>query len=216
MRPKAFAISLARVPDRRESVLNEARKAGLDVEVVDAVDGKDYMSGDTTDYERMKQDYPFDNSNWGATFRASEIGCYHSHLKVFRLIMEQGLDYAFILEDDAVMTSCFSNTIDIVEGLASIPDWFYCCLHDELPGLNVNYDVIKSLRPLFFQVREAPLVTVAAVVSRRYCEYMLEHHLVMTQPIDHVICVTSKNPDFKFLQTKEPVYRAGDFATTML
>src|SRR5262245_54308049 len=38
-----------------------------------------------------------------SALRPGEIGCYASHLTVMRLIVERGLPYALVLEDDAVL-----------------------------------------------------------------------------------------------------------------
>jgi len=93
--PKAYAINLARSQDRRSHILRQLSRTGIGYELVEAVDGRELDLADTSlfDPALVCQD----------TFRPGAAGCALSHLKVYRKILDDDLDHALVLEDDAML-----------------------------------------------------------------------------------------------------------------
>ena len=111
MRIEAFVIHLARAEQRRPQV--EALRAALPmpVHVVDAVDGRAMAPGEIASVYRPRLHrprYPF-------ALGAGEIGCFLSHRKAWREIVERGLDAGLIVEDDvAVDAEGLRRLLDLV------------------------------------------------------------------------------------------------------
>jgi glycosyl transferase family 25 len=80
--------------DRRMSLERAVRVAGLEAERVSAVEGLSVPAG--------LKDYFFDTDGLISSLTPGEVGCYASHLKAFEMIAERNLDYALVLEDDAL------------------------------------------------------------------------------------------------------------------
>ena len=85
-----FVISLARAPERRESIERHLSGLGLSYEIVDAVDGK-LLSID----QQEKLLAP------GVSYVPGVIGCYLSHVGVYQKIVDRDISVALVLEDDA-------------------------------------------------------------------------------------------------------------------
>ncbi len=98
---------------RRRSIETELRLAGITAERVCAVNGLDLP-------EPLLAYFGSDPAR--SSLRPGEVGCYASHLKVARLIVDQKLPCALVLEDDARLSKDFVACVKSV--LAAVPaDW---------------------------------------------------------------------------------------------
>jgi len=91
-----YVINLARSVERHRTFAALAAAAGLEVERVDAVDGKvatqDGWDGlDLDHFRRFNGREPL----------PGEYGCYFSHIKAMRTFLDSGYSSAVIMEDDA-------------------------------------------------------------------------------------------------------------------
>jgi len=137
--PPTFMISLRRRPAKRAAALARTDAAGLlGVRIFDAVDGRDLGWDDLrargvrpyAGWRLADSAYRFYNRDlkWG------EIGCALSHHGVWSAIVESGLPFAIVLEDDADFAPGFTElltlAIQLLEGLvatgaAAPPDLLY-------------------------------------------------------------------------------------------
>jgi glycosyl transferase, family 25 len=85
-----FVISLARAALRRERIREHLDSLGLVYTLVDAVDGRKLASEELATLDAS-----------GGDLSLGLIGCYASHLNVYKAIIEQRLPLALILEDEA-------------------------------------------------------------------------------------------------------------------
>lgn len=98
-----FVISLTKEIDRREAIAEQLRKFSLEFRFFDAVDGKSLTREQlSVCYDRrgslLRQARPL---------TPSEIGCSLSHIEVYRIIEEENLDWALIIEDDSLLSENF-------------------------------------------------------------------------------------------------------------
>ena len=85
-----FAVSLARETKRRDNIRNQLQSQ--EYTIIDACDGKNLSS---TEREIANQIIKFPQ-----TFKAGQIGCFLSHYKIWKLIIQQKIELALIVEDD--------------------------------------------------------------------------------------------------------------------
>lgn len=103
---KVFVISLQRSLDRRSRVSHMLKERGLEFEFFDAVDGR---SLDHNSHVAA-------GAPWALL--PGEVGCYLSHLGVWRRVVNEHVDVALVLEDDAffdvsalaVIEACIKST----------------------------------------------------------------------------------------------------------
>lgn len=111
-----YCINLADARDRREQTTSECGKYGLEVEFIEAVNGK-ALADDTL------RELVFEPAREALT--RGEIGCALSHLKVYEKLVQDGFDKALILEDDVIMASDPRPFIEATESAsAERPDLF--------------------------------------------------------------------------------------------
>ena len=89
----AYVINLARSRDRRAYITAHLNQIGIDHEIVTGIDGH---SLDLSDQRIIAPEF-----HTNAYLRPARAGCALSHLAVYRKIIEDGLDVALVLEDDA-------------------------------------------------------------------------------------------------------------------
>jgi len=96
---RTFVISLKRAAQRRAHMSGQLDRMRMPFEFFDAVDGAALSEEQVRavyDEERARQTF------WGPLNRG-EIGCALSHIGVWRVIAEQRVPCALVLEDDALL-----------------------------------------------------------------------------------------------------------------
>ena len=94
--PKVFVINLKRSLDRKKHMQALLDPLPLEYEFVEAVDASDL----TDEYIREIYDDVACRRNIRRSLSKPEIACALSHIKVWEIIKESGLEEAFIMEDD--------------------------------------------------------------------------------------------------------------------
>lgn len=113
-RPVAYVISLAGSEDRRAVMRARLEKVGLEYVFVDAIDCRNIDVASVPEYQRSKRLKYF-----GRDLLGGELGCFFSHKKVIDLIVDQDIDEALVLEDDAILADDFGSVLD---SLLAVPD----------------------------------------------------------------------------------------------
>lgn len=101
-----FVINLKRRPDRKALIETRLNNLGIqNFEIIEAVDGKELP-------EDLSEVYNEDSAiQIQRRLKKSEIACALSHLKIAKKIIDENLDYAIILEDDAELTLQFKHFV---------------------------------------------------------------------------------------------------------
>lgn len=109
-----FVISLERAPERRHAITSHLDSLGLEYEVINGVDGK-----------QLSEQEILDVLGEGVSFDRGVIGCYLSHIKVYKLILERNISMALILEDDAIL---HPDIVKVIRNGGCYADFDYCLL----------------------------------------------------------------------------------------
>lgn len=102
-----FVISLTRSQDRRAAVEKQMRRLGLAFEFWDAVDGK--LLGHET---LTIVDFELAAKICGHALSLGEVGCALSHIRLYEMIAERGLERAIVLEDDIHLHMHFRRIVE--------------------------------------------------------------------------------------------------------
>lgn len=103
-----FIVSLQQDVEKRETISKTLKDFGLKFSFVDAIYGKD-LPDSTLNSFRKKSTGKIVDRGFPAT--PGEIGCTLSHLKAYQKVIDRGLDWACILEDDAILDERFEMFI---------------------------------------------------------------------------------------------------------
>lgn len=153
-----FVINLDRSPHRLETIAATLDRLGVPFERVAAVDGSDpaRLAG-----------LPVEPSFGRAPLRAGEIGCFASHVAVWRAVVDRGLAAAIVLEDDIVPDAGFA---EIAEALATV-DFDFVRLAKIRPKGGLFYGEIAGRRVIeavgFSKVGGAGAYALSADAARR-------------------------------------------------
>lgn len=175
---EGFIIHLQRATARRQQVDHLLKELPVKASVVDAVDGQ-AMSDDEIASHYVKElhrpAYPF-------ALRKSEVACFLSHRKVWRMIVERGLDAGLIIEDDvaldvALFGRCFEMGKAACKGAAYVQ--FQTRPVKGAFRTVARGDGIDVVSPEITQLR-----TSAQLVSRETAEKLLNLSERFDRPVD--------------------------------
>ena len=102
-----YLINLERSKDRFIGMDRQLKKLGLSYKRFPAIDASVMW-----DELVPSVDFSIFERNVGRSVMKGEIGCYHSHLAVWKKLAEGPSDYALVLEDDVVFHSNFAAALD--------------------------------------------------------------------------------------------------------
>lgn len=100
-----YVINLKRRVDRKLKILESLAVFDKIPHVIEAIDGT------KLDINWLTNTNKLDVSEKFRKLKRGEIGCYISHIKVWKEIIKTNTEYALILEDDAVFCSDFRNKL---------------------------------------------------------------------------------------------------------
>lgn len=95
-----FYINLDSNPERNTHLMTEVAKLGLAAQRISAIDGKALMEQDIAFVH--KHNFLLKNKRH---IKMGEIGCAMSHRPIWQMMIDDGIDYALILEDDVEIDS---------------------------------------------------------------------------------------------------------------
>lgn len=171
-----FIISLARAADRREKISRHLQGLGIQFRIIDGVDGRALPAQRQRELLAPGQDY-----------HAGVIGCYLSHLAAYQAIVDENIDAALVLEDDARL---HPRVLPFLQaGCASLA-FDYCFLdsddhNDRGPVFYDRGDAITLAEGIrAYGLSEGPQTLHAYLISRRGAQQRLQHALPIEKPID--------------------------------
>ncbi len=107
---KIYVINLARATERRKKMQAQADKLGIQLDFIEAVDGKTMSDADRALVDHAKRRkislYPLTDN---------EIGCWFSHRRCMQHLIDRGDAMATILEDDAALAPGFPRVLEAIE-----------------------------------------------------------------------------------------------------
>lgn len=135
-----FIVSLQQDVEKRETISKTLSDFNLDFTFIDAVYGRE-LPNEYLNYLINKSSGKLIDRGFPAT--PGEIGCTLSHLIAYQQILDNDLDWACILEDDAILDKRFKIFIEGFQDTGLNPKALYI-----LGGQNGLYErqIIKSIK----------------------------------------------------------------------
>ncbi|WP_136658632.1 glycosyltransferase family 25 protein [Nitratireductor sp. XY-223] len=181
MQKRAFIIHLARAKGRKRFADELVRSSPIETEIIDGVDGGK-LEQDEIDRVYSpglhRPHYPF-------RLRPAEIGCFLSHRRCWRRIVDDELDYGLVFEDDAALDAAVAGpAIDFAESHIADAGYIQMPVRDVPAGAELNFESagIRLMSPLV-----TPLRTSGQVVSQAAARRLLYVTEVFDRPIDTLL-----------------------------
>ncbi|MGI4775321.1 MAG: glycosyltransferase family 25 protein [Janthinobacterium lividum] len=187
----SYLVNLDRSEGRRKYVMPSVKALAYPVQIVSAVDGK-YLSDDeinqTTDidaYEHSSNYYPSKGT----------IGCYLSHIKVWREFLNSDYKFAVIFEDDVSFDPVKLKSV--IEQLQANAEYW------DINSFEISHRgnplTLKKLVDNYKLVVYSYKVSHsgAYIINRKAAKQLLEKSLPIRMPVDHYF-TRSWELDLKF------------------
>ena len=144
--PPVFVINLDKSTERMAKISERLNQLGISYERIPGVYGADLSQQEL----EVNYDPKLNAKKYRRELPCGEIGCYMSHIKAWRMIVDRGLSCAIILEDD----------ITIEEELKTIAK--------RLAGATDKFDIVK-----FFCSKKKPKIVSSNAIGpdHRLCRF---------------------------------------------
>jgi glycosyl transferase family 25 len=174
-----FAICLEKEIERKELLKKNLAELRLRAEYV-GVDGNALPDDFQHRYSATESLVFF-----GRELGASEIGCYASHITCWNRIVDNNIDYAIIMESDAILSTHSINTIEAI--LKSNTEWdliqlsWWNCIPSfwQRKKLSSGNSLVRFARKTY--------KTSAYLIKYSGAKELLKHSKTMIMPVDHMM-----------------------------
>ena len=165
MNMPVYVISLARAADRRASIVERLNTAGVEYELVDAVDGA------TLDLKALG------NRLVNPSMTNGQIGCFLSHYNLWRRMVAEQIPAAVVLEDDALWDDDFWEVAAKLPTLEWQWDFINCAYPRSIKAetvlcqLSDKRRLVRGKRPAWFMISYAVSLS-GAIKLQKHCHHI--------------------------------------------
>lgn len=181
-----YVVNLDRSVERWDRMQKMFQDLGVEIIRLPAVDGR------KMDPEELKNMRPklSERHFWLKEMTPGEMGCYLSHLKAWKSLLETEEEWALIMEDDLLVRE---NVKDFITDESWIPegvDLIQMTARKE-PGAELREKIFKSIRSknarLLKVLRWSNMGTVAYMINRKGAAAMIEISKKVLGPVDDLL-----------------------------
>lgn len=177
VRRKIFVINLKDSIERYNYVKSQFDKLGLEIERIEGVDANSLTPQDINKVYSPEKN----RMTYVRPLHKGQIACYMAHIKAWKAIIEQNLDYAFVLEDDAMISDKFSEALSFFD--STLGKWDFVRIQSNAkPKRIFNCENMGDFS--FVQYINTPGNAVAQVISKSAAIKLLEGLLPFGMPVD--------------------------------
>ena len=179
--PPLFVINLERSSDRRASIAAQLDKLDIDFEIFPASDGARLSQNELAQYdEKCVID------QIARPMSPSEVGCYLSHVRIWKKIVEENIPWAVVLEDDVDIHDDLAGILSAVNKIPFKWDFIRLAGLGPTPSLRL-YDLNHKFE--LTVLLQGASGTQASCISRAGAQKLLDHAtpLIRGTIDDHVI-----------------------------
>lgn len=175
---KVFVVNLDRHPDRLASIDKQLGDLDLPYQRIGAVDGSKLT--------QLELDTVYDpglcKRLLGRELARGEIGCAMSHLSIYRQMVDESIEIACVLEDDAQLNPALPSILDALECLAGDQSPIVCLLTHVGRYTNWGARSINSTHRICKTVHA--FCTHGYAINHAAAKALLEHNHNINHPID--------------------------------
>ncbi len=155
------------------------RRAGLDFDFFEAIDGRALSLDQVIEYDRAAR-----LRKYGADLRAGEVGTYLSHLRVIEAAARGEARFTLILEDDAAFDPALGRVLDRIDRLDDDFEVIRLCGGGRTSALTVA-EILPGIR--LARCLDVFANATAYIVSRGGAAKIAAFARTMIRPIDMTI-----------------------------
>ncbi len=174
-----YVINLDRSTDRLEKISAQLRQLNLPFQRISAVDGKH-----ATAAQKQALNLNLYKKRHGKMPTPGELGCYLSHYEAICMAAKSDSNFSLILEDDAILGACLSNTLN---ALSTTPaSWDLVKLSGVHSGTPIRVMPLSKGETLSVLLTKCTGAS-AYLINKKASLALRDGLLPMSLPIDHEI-----------------------------
>lgn len=178
MNSKTFVINLDSNPERLHSITKQCERLGLSFERISAIRGRDL----TLDEKDNVYQVDANKQSYDSLLTDGEIGCYLSHIHCWKKIVDEELDYALILEDDAELLDSLPKYISELEKKITLWDYIELSHGSKVRSACQSYSLDNGLA--WVKRLRLNSTTTAQLVSYQGAKRLLSSATPIKRPVD--------------------------------
>ena len=178
MHSKIFVINLDSNPERLDSITKQCERLNLSFERVSAIRGRDL----TPDKKNNIYQVGINKQSYDSLLTDGEIGCYLSHIYCWQKMIDEQLDYALILEDDAELSDLLPTYISKLENKIALWDYIELSHGSKIRAACQSYSLGSGLE--WVKRLRLNSTTTAQLVSYQGAKRLLSSALPIKRPVD--------------------------------
>lgn len=203
-----FIINLPQSTERLEACINSCQKLGLTAEVFVATNGREILDHPENNHDLFSKvvlqdqthiDLPLGRHvTMDDPLSPGEVGCALSHLRLYQEILDRKLEYALVLEDDAILKEpCVATLKAIVERKdqwdivqlshdSGIRRFFWTRSIKLTDEISMRREGMGFLDPLFNR-RRCSYLTSCYLINAKACKKLIELGYPVRFPADFLL-----------------------------
>lgn len=176
-----WIINLKRDTERLQFMQEQMQRLGIDYRVIEAVDGRGLAVDEKAPYSKS-----IALRDFGRELTPGEIGCALTHIKIWKLILDEGIEEALILEDDVHIGMAM---IEVLKHRDRLPQDYqhinFSTNARQVPFGEFVTDIYRASRH-----SERPYLTSAYLLTQTGANKLLDLVSPLYMPIDNFITIT--------------------------
>jgi glycosyl transferase family 25 len=178
--PPIWVVSLRRATERRRFVEHAFAEAGLEIELIDAVDGYALTAEQRAEYSRWRTAY-----RYGRLLSPGAVGCALSHLAVWQRLHDAGLPEVVVFEDDTRPLPGFRQVLEERDQLPD--DWDVVTFHSLYDWAGPSPTGVELAGSRACKFGRTPMGTQAYMLRGRAAERLLTLAPPVSLPADELL-----------------------------
>ena len=181
---KAFVINLERRIDRLNYINSHYKSKLFETIIFKAYDGH-HHNNNSLEYNKFKQDflYTINNNklktsfykyNSFSEFKPGELGCFLSHLMIWKKIIDENINMCIIMEDDCIFNENYFEKLESIINY-EIPDDFNIIYLGGRQCKNYQADDIKISDNIAIKSYLQPFGTFAYIISLKGTKILYDY-----------------------------------------
>ena len=174
---KIFVICLESEKDREQTISNHLTDLGLNFEILPAVDGRKIKDLAEVGYSESVA-----VEILGRPMGKGEVGCYLSHLTIWKKMVEENISKTIVLESDALLTDESLKTLRALENYQPTPELVMLYYRECYPSIWGQLSITEKTKLVRFSNKSS--CTTAYMLSLAGAEKLMKHSLPIHLPVD--------------------------------
>lgn len=188
---KSYIINLEKYKNKYELCLKRLSKLNIKPERFNAIYVEDENSEEIRNITHPSVQYTIKNKRFSHNNMTSKgaIGCYLSHITLWKMLLESNEEYFLIFEDDVEINYYINNIENIINKILNLNNWDFVYLG--YLDSYVIFNMFSNPKEIISRIQNITFCTHSYLINRKGAEILLNKALPIVDQIDSYISFMS-------------------------